>query len=88
MQGRWLHRKLWEWAAISQALDERGMLADGKRGIGFAVGTEPLASLFASRGATIDATDYLADDDGWADTGQNAKSLDAIRWPTYRSDKI
>lgn len=37
--------------------------------------------LFASRGATIVASDYLADEGGWGDTGQNAKSFDAVRWP-------
>jgi len=51
------HRKLWEWAFVCQALYERGLLARGKRGLGFAVGTEPLASLFASRGCEIVATD-------------------------------
>ena len=51
------HRKHWEWAAISQALFERHCLKAGKIGLGFAVGTEPLPSLFAEMGATIEATD-------------------------------
>ncbi|MCX7406030.1 MAG: hypothetical protein NT089_09920, partial [Planctomycetia bacterium] len=41
------HRKLWELAFIAQALEERGMLAPTRRGLGFAVGTEKLPSLFA-----------------------------------------
>ena len=45
------HRKLWEYVYICQALHERGMLAPGMRGLGFGVGKEPLAALFASRGA-------------------------------------
>ena len=36
-----LHRKFWEWAAIAQVLNERGMLGRGRNGLGFAVGTEP-----------------------------------------------
>lgn len=78
------HRKIWEWAAISQALDERGMLAPGKRGGGFAVGREPLASPFAQRGVDILATDLSATDDStqhWSAAGQHAASLDALRWP-------
>lgn len=51
------HRKTWEHAAIAQALQERGCLAPGKRGIGFAVGVEPLVSLFAAHGPKILATD-------------------------------
>lgn len=51
------HRKPWEWAAITQALVERGALREGARGVGFAVGTEPVVSLFASLGAHVIATD-------------------------------
>jgi hypothetical protein len=32
------HRKVWEWCAIAQALEERDMLRPGRRGCGFAVG--------------------------------------------------
>jgi len=52
-----LHRKAWEFCAIAQALDERNVLTEGKHGVGFAVGREPLVSLFASKGATVLATD-------------------------------
>ena len=78
------HRKNWEWAAVSQALAERGMLQPGRRGIGFAVGREPLACLFAARGADILATDLAAGDGKtslWSETGQHAASLDALHWP-------
>lgn len=54
-----LHRKLWEWIAAAQALHERGCLGPEKRGLGFAVGNEPLPALFASIGTTIEATDSL-----------------------------
>jgi hypothetical protein len=73
-----LHRKLWEFAFIAQALFERGMLQPGRRGLGFAVGQEPLAALFANLGCTIVATDL---DPGrpesklWEDRGQYASQL-------------
>ena len=77
------HRKWWEWAAIAQALDERGMLRAGRRGCGFAVGREPLASQFAALGADILATDLgdAAASAGWSATGQHAANLDALHWP-------
>jgi len=73
-----LHRKLWEWSFITQALFERGMLRTGRRGLGFAVGTEPLSALFASLGCRILASDLDPDSAGkagWADTNQHASSL-------------
>ena len=75
------HRKTWEWAAIAQALSARGMLAPGRRGCGFAVGREPLASVFARHGVDVLATDLAAADagaHGWSSTGQHAASLDAL----------
>src|SRR4051812_48305690 len=55
IEGRWVrhwcralgttpfyHRKLWEDCFILQALWEAGMLAPGRRALGFAVGQEPL----------------------------------------------
>ncbi len=80
MRGKHLHRKLWEWASIAQALSERGMLRQGARGIGFAVGSEPLPSLFAARGCEVLATDYVGGDGGWGDTGQLAASAAAVHW--------
>jgi hypothetical protein len=88
MQGKWMHRKLWEWCAIAQALDERGMLVKGKTGMGFAVGREPLASLFAALGCEIVASDFSSEaaDVGWSSTGQLATSLEAVRWPGLISE--
>jgi 2-polyprenyl-3-methyl-5-hydroxy-6-metoxy-1,4-benzoquinol methylase len=79
-QGR-LHRKIWEWCFIAQALYERQLLAPGMSGLGFAVGTEPLASLFCSLGSSICATDLsleIAKKEGWVDTNQHAVSLDSL----------
>jgi SAM-dependent methyltransferase len=70
-----LHRKLWEWCFITQALHERGMLDEGRQGLGFAVGNEPLSSLFAKLGCCITASDVdpeSARRDGWIDTQQHA----------------
>jgi hypothetical protein len=67
------HRKLWEYCFVCQALDERGLLMPERRGLGFAVGTEPLVSLFASRGCEITATDLSPGDErvaAWAPSRQ------------------
>jgi hypothetical protein len=72
---RLLHRKLWEWCFISQVFEERGLLVVGAKGLGFAVGKEPLPSLFASRGCSILATDLSAEDavkEGWVAGNQHA----------------
>jgi hypothetical protein len=69
------HRKLWEWLFIIEALAERGMLAPGRRGVGFGVGQDMLAALFAGFGCEIVATDLgeqEADRAGWVATGQHA----------------
>lgn len=72
------HRKQWEFVYIAQSLLERGMLQPGKRGLGFGVGQEPLASLFASYGCHIVATDQApiqAEKTGWVKSSQHADSL-------------
>jgi len=67
------HRKQWEYTFIIQSLFERGCIANGKRGIAFAVGTEPLPSLFAKYGCEILATDIHPEKGtelGWTDADQ------------------
>lgn len=77
-----LHRKIWEWCYIAQALEERGMFQKpGCRGLGFAVGQEPLTALFAGFGCEIVATDLDesgARQGGWVDTQQHAASVDVL----------
>lgn len=74
-----MHRKVWEFCYICQALDERGMLGPGKRGLGFAVGREPLPALFVRHGCEIVATDVRTEDAGaWATAGMHADSLEAL----------
>ncbi|MBC6975844.1 SAM-dependent methyltransferase [Bacillus sp. Xin] len=72
------HRKLWEWCYIYQALLERNMLIPFKKGLGFGVGKEPLASLFAFHGCYITATDLdysQAVVQGWVDTNQHSQQI-------------
>ncbi|WP_232063768.1 cyclopropane-fatty-acyl-phospholipid synthase family protein [Undibacterium sp. YM2] len=76
-----MHRKIWEWAFITQALKERGMLQEGQLGLGFAVGTEPLTAIFAAHGASIIATDLFTEEaqaKGWVDSTQHANGFEAI----------
>lgn len=85
------HRKLWEFVFIAQALYERSLLRDGVKGLGFGVGKEPLAALFASRGCKITATDAAAEhaaDSGWIETAQHAADLDGLRWPQICDDEV
>src|ERR1700733_10380031 len=66
-----LHRKMWEWLFIAEALRERGLLAAGHRGVGFGVGQEPLVALFAAAGCDVVAPDQphaSAVASGWTDS--------------------
>ena len=66
-----LHRKMWEWLFIAEALRERGLLAPGRAGLGFGVGQEPLVALFADAGCDLVATDQphgAAVASGWTDS--------------------
>ena len=78
------NRKYWEWAYICQALERAGAIAAGRRGIGFGVGTEPLAAAFAARGCQILATDMPTGEGSsseWASTNQHGASLADLRHP-------
>lgn len=75
------HRKQWEWVYICAVLHERGLLTPGKRGLGFGVGTEPLADLFASLGISVVATDQSQESavaGGWTTTNQHSSSLEQL----------
>lgn len=78
------HRKVWEDAFVLQALWEAGMLAPGRRGLGFAVGREWLPSLFAGAGIAVVATDLDPGDArarDWVDSGQHAAARDPLFQP-------
>jgi 2-polyprenyl-3-methyl-5-hydroxy-6-metoxy-1,4-benzoquinol methylase len=79
-------RKQWEFVFIMQALEKAGMLSEGKSGLGFGCGREPLAGLFASTGCQVLATDldpHAAHLQGWVDTMQHSASLEEL----YKSAK-
>ena len=75
------HRKLWEFVYIIKSLHARGQLAAGKRGLGFAVGTEPLPAAFASLGCTIVATDIepeIGEGKGWDNGNQLCRGVEDL----------
>lgn len=80
------HRKFWEIASCTQALDERGMLVPGMTGLTFGVGREPLPSVFAARGCRIIATDQAPEGaTDWAKGGQHCSALEQLWLPAYLS---
>jgi len=86
-----MHRKIWEWCFITQALYERKLLQSGVSGLGFAVGTEPLASLFRSLGASICATDLfsnVAKKRGWVYTNQHASGVESLNSRRLYPDEL
>jgi SAM-dependent methyltransferase len=76
-----LHRKIWEYCFICEALQDGGFLNPGMYGLGFAVGEEPLSSLFAARDVDILATDLATEDAqriGWVNTNEHASELSML----------
>jgi len=74
------HRKQWEFVYILSVLDHLGMIAEGRTGLGFGCGLEPLPAALAARGCRIVATDMDpsgAAAKGWAN-GQHARALDDL----------
>ena len=72
------HRKQWEFVFICHVLYERGYLKDKNNAIGFGVGKEPLASLFASFGVNVLATDLDVENAkllGWVETNQHSQDI-------------
>ena len=85
------HRKQWEFVYILQSLWERGCIAEGKKGLVFAVGTEPLPSLLANHGCRILATDVFPEEGaekGWAGTDQLCFGLESLNTRKLCSDEI
>lgn len=83
-------RKIWEYGYVLQGLWEAGMLVPGRRGLGFAVGTEALPAFFASRGLDVLATDLDSADTraaDWAATAQHAAALEPLFRPSLLSRK-
>jgi hypothetical protein len=75
------HRKLWEYCYVAQALKANGVLMPGKKGLGFAVGQEPLPALFAKYGCEVLASDQDFENavaQGWAKSGQYTISKNTL----------
>lgn len=75
------HRKQWEFIFVMQALWERRCIMPGKKGLVFAVGTEPLPAMFASFGCEILATDIFPDkgmEMGWDNGNQLCFGLESL----------
>jgi hypothetical protein len=78
------HRKQWEWVAVLHHAVRTGAVGRGKRGLGFAVGTEPLPSAFAKTGTSVTATDApeeIGIGAGWQQGGQHSSRLDDLYNP-------
>jgi len=75
------HRKQWEFAYVMQALWERKCIEAGKKGLAFAVGSEPLPSVFARYGCQITATDIhpeQGEELGWTNGDQLCFGLESL----------
>ncbi|MBN8783183.1 MAG: methyltransferase type 11 [Terrimonas ferruginea] len=75
------HRKQWEFVYVMQALWERGCIAQGKKGLVFAVGTEPGPSIFANYGCDILATDIFPEqgkEKGWENGDQLCFGVESL----------
>jgi SAM-dependent methyltransferase len=84
-------RKQWEFVYIAQALNERGFLSPGKKGLGFGVGLEPLPALFASFGCQILATDQSIESAiqaGWARSHQHSIDLSRLNGRGICTDRM
>jgi hypothetical protein len=78
------HRKYWEWVAVFHHAVRTGAVGKGKRGLGFAVGAEPLPSAFAQIGTSVTATDApeeIGVSAGWQEGGQHSSRLDDLYHP-------
>lgn len=74
------HRKVWEQAYVPQALFNFDMLQEGKKGIVFGCGREPLPSLFASLDVQVTATD-APPEIGWKGSSMYADNLEYLYFP-------
>lgn len=76
-----IKRKFWEYDFILNTLWSAGMIQEGRTGLGFAVGQEPLPAVFVKYGCQILATDlelHKACQEGWVDTNQHANGLNVL----------
>jgi SAM-dependent methyltransferase len=85
------HRKQWEFVYVMQALWERGCIAKGKKGLVFAVGSEPGPSVFANYGCEILATDIFPEQGielGWTAADQLCFGVESLNKRQLCDDKL
>lgn len=85
------HRKQWEFVYVMQCLWERGCIANRKKGLVFAVGTEPLPTIFANYGCEIVATDIFPEEGiakGWTTGDQLCFGIESLNKRGLCSDDI
>ncbi len=76
-----MNRKQWEFVYILQVLSQQGCLNEGKRGLGFGCGQEPIPAILAKHGCDVLASDLdfeQAENQGWVHTQQHAVNLDSL----------
>jgi len=84
------NRKVWEFCFILQALVATNMMRAHRRGLGFGVGKEPLASVMASEGCAIVATDLEVETArlaGWVATDEHAGMLEDLLYPNIIDER-
>ncbi len=85
------HRKQWEFVYVMQALWERNCIVRGKKGLVFAVGTEPAPSIFADYGCEILATDIFPEEGikkGWTEGDQLCFGIESLNKRGLCSDEV
>jgi len=85
------HRKQCEYVYIMQALWERGCIEKGKKGLVFAVGSEPLPSIFANYGCDILATDIFPEEGiakGWQSGDQLCFGIESLNKRSLCSQEV
>ena len=87
------NRKVWEWAFILQAARQYGLLAPGRRAVGFGVGNEPIPAALVRHGVNVVATDQdvaeredFAATGQWSSTGQLLTGMEGLLRPAIVRD--
>lgn len=74
-------RKQWEFVYILRVLQCNEMMKNGKKGLGFGCGQDPISAVMAKHGCKVLATDLdfdRAKNMGWVNTLQHASSLESL----------
>jgi len=75
------HRKLWEWIFVLHHAFDKGAVGEGRKALGFGVGTENLPAVFARAGMRVTATDAppeIGIAGGWTQAGEFSQGVETI----------